>query len=817
MANLPINQFITERLNEFDPNFELRPGTGFEGLFIKPLQFILQPLRDEADEAQVGQSFRRILETDNPDAFNEEWVDANAGNLFVERREGGRSSGLARAYYDSPVTREYPASGAVFTGSNGQTYSNPAPFRITSAQMSSQTENGLFYFDIPVQSDETGADTALDVGGLVSLLDDPDVINVNNINPITGGLDRETNTEIIDRSRNSIGVRDLVAGKGFNGILFENFKDILFELQPIGFGDNEMMRDIVFNTHIGGRVDGFFRAPNILTKSQNFIGLLIDPTRQTLTSTNVQLFGTNDANLGNPTVDRSNGLVPIVTQIKSSVAAEYTSTADLSSPIDLSTNQHIRLGIDGVERNIRVAGVNPATTNRNEIISLINAAVGVNVAFPSGDSLVVRSNTVGLASSLTIANPTIGNSALLEVFGLAPGAAPYTFLGDGPITFVEGVHYEINDGDGTIKRILGSVVLTTQTTGETTEDSNVFVDNTAGQFVGVQVNDIITITSGADAGDYRVIDVINNNQIQLDAALTANDTGINYNIRRTGIKNEEVVNVRYYFNPLSIDIGKLIKLDPQGKARGIRPGREGATITDLAFLRIRQIELIDPISEAPLGQVLDGKGGYGQGGYGMGPYGVGSGADYRLIVNSPTERFSMFEDSYIVINSAFQAQSFRVTFDYVPEVEVMHTFVRSENERVLDGDILMRHFLPTYVSGVIEYSVDPTDINIPSNDVLQSDVHRFINQIKQGIPLEYSDIIQFIKRKTDPFDRYGSFVRIFELEGTIHHTDGTISKVTGKDSLEIPEPDPFPKETSRPISPRIARWIADEVILVRKA
>lgn len=810
MAQLPIAAFLKERLLEYDPEFELRQGTGFEQLFFKPMEFIVQPLRDEANDLFIAQSFRRILLQDDPDAFDEESVDALASNLFVTRRQGGVSAGVGRAYFNEPVDREYPANGAVFQGSGGQVYVNPAPFKITVQEMSAQIEDGLYFFDIPLQSQEAGADQDLEPDNLVSLVGDSDVVSVTNVLAFSGGVDKETNTDFITRVQESIGVRDLVTGKGFNAILFENFVNFLREAQPIGFGDDEMMRDIIYNVHVGGRVDGYTKTAAIQSGSQDFIGLLIDPTRQTKATLNAQLFSTTWASLGQPNVDRSNGLAPIVMEIKTATAAEFISTVNAAPPVtfDLSTNQHIRLGIDGTFKNIRIAGVIPAATNRNEIVNLINAAIGVNVAFLSGNFIKIKSPTTGLTSEVVIDNPTVGNSAIQIVFGLLTINAPYTFSGDGPVTYEEGVHYNIDDGNGLIQRIIGATVLTAQVNGESNTGSDVFLDATPNIFLNVQERDILTITSGPDAGDYRVLEKLSNNQLVLDAELTDTSVAVNYLIRRTGIKDEEVVYITFWFNPLSIDIGKFIKLDDLGKVRGIRTGREELTITDLAFLRVTSIEEIDPITLEPTGTVLDGAGGWGQGGYGQGVWGVGNNADYRLIVNSPTERFSMFEDSYILFRSGLAGLSYRVNYEYVPEIESLHNFVRSEAERVLDGDILMKHFLPAYVGGVIRYSVDETDNTIPTNDEVQDVVRAYITTLRSGSELQYSDLIQLITKTVDPFGRYTSFVEPFKLKATIHNTDGTLIKITGTDKLVIPTLDPFPKFTTRPLSPRIAHWIA---------
>ena len=812
MADLPIKTFLVERLGEYDSAFELRDGTGFRDLFINPLEFIVQPFRDEANDLRTAQSLKRIQELEDPNSFDEEAVDAIVANIYITRDPGNQGAGIAKAFFNVSVEREYATNGAVFTGSNGKTYSNPSPFKISTAEMSSQIEDGLFYFEIPVRADEIGADTSLDSAGLVSLLDDDEVVRVTNELAFTPGGDKETNLELIDRARNSIGVRDLVAGKGYNAILNENFISTMQQTTPIGYGDDEMMRDILFNTHVGGKVDGYIKTNQITIGSQDFVGLLTDSSRQTRTTQNIQLNGLDYTSLANANIDRSNGLDPIVKEIKTSISAVYLSTVDMTLPIDLSTTQHVRIGVDGLFLDIRVAGVVPAATTRNEIVAKINSAFEQKIAFAEGNSLLLRSPTAGLDSSITIDNPTLGVSAILAVFDLAVGTAPHIFLGDGPVTYQEGVHYEVDDAFGKIKRFEGPIVLGPESTGETTISTFIFEDATPSQFIAILEGDIIRITG---IGDVRVLEKIDDNTLRTDFEFTSTASGLAYTIYRSAIKSGEVVFVEYWFNPLSIDIGGLVKLDEDGILRGVRPGRENLTIIDTAFLRVTSIELIDPLTREPTGQVLDTSGGYGQGGYGIGTYGVGSGADFTLVVNSPTERFSMFEDSYLVIKAGFQGLSFRVNYEYVPEIAQMHDFVRSDNERGLDGDILIKHYLPAYVSTEIEYSVDESDTSIPDNDALTAIVKSFINTRNSPESLEVSDLIQVIKINVDPFNRFGAFVRPFTLSAVIHNADGLLTSIESDERLTVPTLTPFPKETSRPLSPNISHWIADQVVMTR--
>lgn len=916
MAELPIADFIRTRLFEYDSNFEVRKGSAYDTLVFKPLQFVLQPFRDEADELFIAQSLRRILQQEDPDAFNEELVDDLVANVFVTRNEGDRSSGIARLYYAAPVNREYPTQGLTVVGNNGKNYTNPSPYSITAEQMSAQIENGLYYFDIAVTSEDLGSDTELDPGGLVSVPGDEDLTTVTNKSKIQGGQTRETNTQLIERARNAITVRDLVTGKGFSATLFENFPSIIREIQAVGFGDKEMMRDILFNAHVGGKHDGWVKTANVTQKSADFIGVLIDTTRATRTSAYLALSGTAYSALGEVSLDRVLGDAPLVTEVKPYVAAEYVSPVDMSSPLNLAGADYVKMTIDGTTRIVKVSGSTPATTSRNEILIAINRAFGVDVAFAFNTTIKLISPTAGTASSIILADPDDPGqtSGLVPVFGDPAPAATFSVSGDGPIEFIENTHYEIDDANGQIRRIIpidyivspgdnadgevngisGTIPWVGQQTVEVGTDSVVLerdeclipaaladpavgdtliisdsisgndgyytiseialislggTDNyrkiTANRwFFGtedagsspVQVTfptarftsvdpwfasaaqfDILTVVSGPYAGDYRILEVVSPTEVILDSDfLEYVDFSAIYYVRRTGIKENELVYVEYYYNPLSIDIGKYVKLDEYGRERGIRPGREDFTITDVAFLKVNSIEIIDPISRESLGEVLRGEGGYGRGGYGEGAYGIGSGSEYYLRVNEPTARFSALEDSYLVINSGYQGFSFRVNYDCVPEIETIHDFCRSDRERVLDGDILVKHFIPAYVSGTISYRVDETDSSIPSNEDLLPLVKTFINERPANQPLEISDVAQYILSVIDPYRRYGGAVYPMTLEAEIHNTDGSTTILSGSKMLEVIEEEPFPLETTRPLTARTVHWLAGDIVLSRE-
>lgn len=277
---LPVRDFIIQRLLEFDPNFDVGAGVPTTSLMIDPQAIILQPIIDELTVVQASQSILTILESDDPDTFPEDIVDGLASNAFVERNSGSIGSDVQRIRFFEPVEFSSQKGVLIFRGPTGQRYSNSESVTVTSAEMALNQDGSLYYVDIPIVALEEGEAFNVDAGSITSMEAEPvGVANVTNLFGIAQGRDRETNTELIDRIKVAVTVRALVTGRGIIVTLTENFTTIE-EIFPIGFGDPEMMRDIVYNVHIGGNVDVYIKTPNFSVGSLDVFGIEIDTTRR---------------------------------------------------------------------------------------------------------------------------------------------------------------------------------------------------------------------------------------------------------------------------------------------------------------------------------------------------------------------------------------------------------------------------------------------------------------------------------------------------------------------------------------------------------
>lgn len=819
---IDIKDFIRSRMQELDTSVETRPGTPYGDLFINAQDFLMQPFVDQLGAMQTNQSLKKILALQDPDAYSEEPVDDFGSNLLVDRRLGQKARVTAKVFYSSPVDREFPPGTAQVVSQSGLNFFNVDPFSITQADMSLNREDSLYFFEVLVEAENEGDEYNIVEGDLVSLVGDIDVVRVTNENsPSTPGKARETNITFINRIKNSVAVRDLNVGKGINGILYQNFPDLM-EIRPIGFKDPEMMRDILFNAHAGGYTDIYIKVPEFTVGEKEIIGLVFDSTRELETQTVMEVLATS---LTDPEADIGNPFIVFGTLNVKETQPEAAATVD-SVTIPLSginlpnQNQYIKMQIDDrAPVNIKVAGAVPAVTSINEIVNSINAAIGFNVAKVIGQTKFrITSLKKGIESQIKFFVPDAPrDDATVDIFGFA---APDTISGFVPVQPVEGVDFQIDYENGKIIK-LPSMGPTRILSGETIQGPQVDGIATTGSYIlqapfggfisnGVSVGDdcVVTGGTGVTPGTYTVTQVIDDFNIRLDISfeVTAPSADVAFYIQ-----SNKIYSINYKFNPLSVDIGNLVKLDDTGRTRGIRPGREDYTITDMAFIDLLTIEEIDPETREGLGVFLKntevGDSGYGLGGFGEGPYGIGNGAQFYLLVNSPHERFSAFEDSMLVFDPTLFGKSYRITYYYAPEVVDVHNFCRSESERLVDGDILVKHLLPAFVDTTINYTVDPTNTAVEDNDTITTNVNNFIQNVATQTRLEASDLIQFVEQ--------ANFIQVpFDLVARVIKPNGSMEVLRSPDFIVYPDVD-LPMETDDPTTKRIVRFYPGNINMVR--
>ena len=817
---LPVIDFIREIVSEANPDFETRKGTAFYDMFVSPQQLMLQPLINTLDQVLVSQSVRKILQQPSPDDYNTEDVNGVVSNVYVTRDPGAYVMGPVRVYYATPLDKEFTALAAEFT-SGTLSFFNISDISITASQMSLQTEGELYYMDVEVQSQLPGAGYSVAAGAISAFVNDTDAVRVTNLQAMSTGKDAETNTQLLIRAQNSIGVRDLETVKGINAILTTNY-NFISALQPIGMGDPEMQRDIVFNTHVGGKTDVYIKTPSLTTASLNVIGLDYDLTRKIDRQIHVQMatsmFDQNfSPDTGTPQIVP--GTVIVKEDVVETAARVQTVSIPASTGINCVGAEWIKLQIDGgTPKLIRIAGAIPAQTQQFEIINSINATLGYTVAAANaGNTVLISSQLVGALSSIVIL--PVGGSyheGAGVLFGISPSSLPLTYSGVAAEVYSQDIDYTVNYVDGLIAQkdpyssrglptiLSNQEMISNASDGKFVQSgANIYFMSTVGHKfysvpapgIKVRVGDTVTInsigglTSGTPIGNlpqtFNVSSIVGGDitvafpQLVLSGLVATGSfpiLSVNYSIT-----SNQVVIAEYQYNPISVDIGGQVLL-ADGVTRGVRPGRDLFTIKNTPFIDIVSIVEIDPQSGEVIGTPLNPPEGFGYGGYGAGGYGQGLGGDYDFRVLAPKERYSVFDGAVILFGISSLTLSYQITYRWVPELVAVHQLTRNDSERVTGADVLARSYVPCFVDIPIGIVRDPTNITTPTDAELAVLVKNYVNGRSGLLGVLASDIIKLLEaqglsRVSTPFT----------MTGTLLNTDGTTQIYQSADILKIPD------------------------------
>lgn len=259
LTNIDIEGMIVRGLDTYDPEVKAgREGSALRDLAVKPLIGLLSPYTTELEAIRDNMSFA------NFENLTEDAADALASNLFVTRKSGDVATGVVRVYFEQPVITVIPAE-IEFVSAQGLRFYSVQEVSITAEEMALNFDNGLYYVDVLVEGEAVGADYNIGAGSITRATSPlpAGVTAVINPNDFAGGNNSETNQELKDRIETAITVRDLVTKKGITYVMPELFTFIK-DIRPIGFRDEEMLRDEIFGYHIGGKVDIYIQTSQLV-------------------------------------------------------------------------------------------------------------------------------------------------------------------------------------------------------------------------------------------------------------------------------------------------------------------------------------------------------------------------------------------------------------------------------------------------------------------------------------------------------------------------------------------------------------------------
>ncbi len=367
----PFRNFIVESIKEIFTGKDIQEGSTIFNLLVNPISLIAQPLVDEINNTRTNQSLKRISDLDNPNDYPKENVDDILSNLYIFRRKSKKAKGIARLYFNKPIDKTWTKGSLIINAKNGKKYENDDLISVTSQKMSGLQENGKYYFDIFIKAIEEGEDSNIYQSDILKngfiQINDPDCVFITNIGEVIGGLEEESNIELINRAKESIGIRAMCVSNGINAVLYEKFSDTIKDIYSIGATDFEMMRDLVNGIHVCGATDIYVKTNNYREENFQVIGLMPDYSRKIHNNTTISL-SKKPSNLSSPFIHE----LPILTSLVPEEKVLLFSQVDLDENIKLNGNLEFDLVIDGIKYFITINTNDINSVSSQEIISSIN-------------------------------------------------------------------------------------------------------------------------------------------------------------------------------------------------------------------------------------------------------------------------------------------------------------------------------------------------------------------------------------------------------------------------------------------------------------
>lgn len=281
-------------INEILPKINTRKGTAFRSLIIDAAAVTYAKIRQEGTDLRTSLNINNIASS----GFDESVIEAFIDNFLLTRNEGSYSQGIMRVdvstnktytvttdvVFETDTVSFIPLSNEIYEvdgedNGNSNLYTDP--------------ETGLYFLLVPVQSTTVTSEVVqqstvftLQAGSFI----DQNFLQASAYLDFSQGSDKESLAEYQARAQESLTVRDLVTQKSIQTVIPENFGNVS-SIRTIGYGDVEMLRDLVFphGVHKGGDVDIFVR-PDVLPQTVTLEKIVVSNLEVELTAPDTPLY-----------------------------------------------------------------------------------------------------------------------------------------------------------------------------------------------------------------------------------------------------------------------------------------------------------------------------------------------------------------------------------------------------------------------------------------------------------------------------------------------------------------------------------------------
>lgn len=230
-------EFLLTRLRQEFPSIPADIADAIVDQLIKPLSLLTEALKRELETVKRGQSAR------NKESLTLEQATDLSANWFVSPRGGGRAQTTVRVFYAAPRNVSITST-LLFQTSGGLNFLPLRAQFIRLETVLSQRQGLEYYVDVPVIAEKVGSEYTVDAGGITRATGLDGASRITNLFAASPGFDAETSEELLDRTEASLVTRTLNVKRGIQARLFEDFVD-LRNLEVVGAGDPEMERDLL--------------------------------------------------------------------------------------------------------------------------------------------------------------------------------------------------------------------------------------------------------------------------------------------------------------------------------------------------------------------------------------------------------------------------------------------------------------------------------------------------------------------------------------------------------------------------------------------
>ena len=182
------------------------------------------------------------------------------------------------------------------------------------------------------------------------------------------------------------------------------------------------------------------------------------------------------------------------------------------------------------------------------------------------------------------------------------------------------------------------------------------------------------------------------------------------------------------------------------------------TIGNVPIILVKELRVLDPSTGEPTDIVVPTN-------------------KYSISVAVPDDRYSLYESLTLNLDANYQHQNLRITFDWAPQILLVHNYCQDKDNRVVCEDMRVKHLTPVYLSFNVNYKavleIDET--------LTMSDMKDFINNFPPEQEFQVSDLIDMMYQHSADFVEQPVVVT-----ATYYHPTGIVEVKDFENTLTIP-------------------------------